>query len=133
MLERAHRLYDHVVSSVRYDKSGSGWGRGDVLWVCDSRRGNCTDFHSLFIAEARALGIPARFVIGVPLPRDRTSGAIPGYRCWAEFFVAGRGWVPVDAAEASQDPARRNDLFGGVDPDRVQVTMSGKFLPYKQW
>ncbi len=28
---RARRLYDHVVASMRYDKSGQGWGRGDAL------------------------------------------------------------------------------------------------------
>ncbi len=127
-LERARRLYEHVVASVHYDKSGSGWGRGDALWVCDSRHGNCTDFHSLFIGEARAQGIPARFIMGVPLPAGERAGEIPGYHCWAEFYVAGRGWVPVDAAEASQDPARRDELFDGLDPDRVQFTI-GRDIP----
>ena len=37
--------------------------QGDVLWVCDSRFGNCTDFHSLFISWARAKGLPQRAVI----------------------------------------------------------------------
>ena len=35
-LEKAHALYDFVFHTVRYDKSGTGWGRGDSLWVCDS-------------------------------------------------------------------------------------------------
>ncbi len=122
-LTRARRLFDHIVATVRYNKEGTGWGRGDATWVCESRRGNCSDFHSLFIGEARALGIPARFVIGVPLPVGRTRGDIPGYHCWAEFFVAGAGWVPVDASEASQDPARRDALFAGLDADRVQFTI----------
>ncbi len=127
-LERARRLYEHVVATVHYDKSGSGWGRGDALWVCDSRRGNCTDFHSLFIGEARSQGIPARFVMGLLLPRGEGAGEIPGYHCWAQFYIAGRGWVPVDAAEASQDPARREELFGSLDPNRVQFTI-GRDIP----
>ncbi len=133
-LERARRLYDHIVATVRYEKTGTGWGRGDALWVCDSRHGNCTDFHSLFIGEARSLGIPARFVMGVPLPPDRSSGEIAGYHCWAEFFVPGRGWVPVDASEASQDPARRDELFDGLDANRIQFTTGRDIeLPGAHW
>jgi transglutaminase-like putative cysteine protease len=99
-VSKAHALYDYVFKTVRYDKSGTGWGRGDVLWVCDARHGNCTDFHSLFIAMARAQNIPARFEIGFPLPESADAGTIPGYHCWAEFYVGGAGWVPVDISEA---------------------------------
>lgn len=116
-------LYDHIVDSVVYDKSGDGWGRGDALYVCDTRAGNCTDFHSLLIGEARALGIPARFVMGLPLPRGEQKGPITGYHCWAEIYVDGRGWVPVDASEASKDPRYREAFFGGLDANRVAFTI----------
>ena len=81
------------------EKSGTGWGRGDAMFACDARTGNCTDFHSYFIALARAVGIPARFAIGATIPADKTEGTIEGYHCWAEFFADGR-WVPVDISEA---------------------------------
>lgn len=122
-VEQAHALYDYVFHTVRYDKSGTGWGRGDSLWVCDSKHGNCTDFHSLFISLVRAEGIPARFEIGFPLPPDSTAGAIPGYHCWAEFYVDGTGWIPVDISEAWQDPRKHDYFFGSVDANRVQFTM----------
>jgi len=118
-VEKARALYDYVFRNLRYDKSGTGWGRGDSLWACDAKHGNCTDFHSLFISMARAEAIPARFEIGFPLPPGSRSGAIPGYHCWAEFYAADRGWVPVDISEAWQDPARREFLFGHLDPNRV--------------
>jgi transglutaminase-like putative cysteine protease len=121
-LERASLLYHHVVNTMAYDKSGDGWGRGDALYACDIRTGNCTDFHSLFIAQARALDIPARFVMGLPLPADRAEGEIFGYHCWAEFFVEDIGWVPVDASEAYKHPEKRDFFFGGLDPHRVQFT-----------
>ena len=54
--------------TMRYDKTGTGWGRGDALWACDAKRGNCTDFHSPFIGMRRADGIPARFDIGFTQP-----------------------------------------------------------------
>jgi transglutaminase-like putative cysteine protease len=121
--ERARLLYDHIVDTLAYDKTGAGWGRGDALYACDSRKGNCTDFHSLFIAEARALRIPARFVMGLPLPPDESEGRVPGYHCWGEFYVADRGWVPIDASEANKHPEMRDFLFGALDENRVQFTI----------
>jgi transglutaminase-like putative cysteine protease len=118
-LEKARAIYNYVVSTMAYDKSGQGWGRGDAVFACTARKGNCTDFHALFIGMARAAGIPAKFEIGLPLPADKTSGEIPGYHCWALFYLEGTGWVPVDASEAWKNPARREYYFGAFDPDRV--------------
>jgi transglutaminase-like putative cysteine protease len=121
-LEMARAIYNHVVATVKYDKSGKGWGRGDIYYACENRRGNCTDFHAIFIGYARALGIPARFAIGFPVPADRGSGQIAGYHCWAEFYGKGIGWVPVDASEAAKDPSRREYFFGAHDENRVEFT-----------
>jgi transglutaminase-like putative cysteine protease len=79
--QKAHAIYDYVFHTMKYDKSGTGWGHGDTLWACDSKRGNCTDFHSLFISMARSRKIPARFEIGFPLPADKHSAEIAGYHC----------------------------------------------------
>ncbi len=121
-LEKGRAIYNHVVSTVRYDKSGTGWGRGDIYYACDARRGNCTDFHAIFIGYARAVGVPARFSIGFPLPADRGAGQVSGYHCWAEFYAKGIGWVPVDASEAAKDPSRREYFFGAHDENRVEFT-----------
>lgn len=121
-LDIARRLYDNIVDTVRYDKSGEGWGRGDSLYACDTRAGNCTDFHSLFIGEARSLGVPARFVMGFPIPTDAPEGRIGGYHCWAEFYTPEYGWVPLDASDAFKYPEHRDALFGGLDENRVRFT-----------
>lgn len=121
-LEKARAIYNHVVATVKYDKSGKGWGRGDIYFACENRRGNCTDFHAIFIGYARAAGIPARFSIGVPLPVERGAGQIGGYHCWAEFYAKGVGWVPVDASEAAKDPSRREYFFGAHDENRVEFS-----------
>lgn len=121
-LAKARHIYDYVVATMHYDKSGEGWGRGDAVWACTSKRGNCTDFHSLFIGMMRASGIPARFEIGFPLPESKTEGDIPGYHCWAEFYLNGVGWVPVDASEAWKNPAKRDYFFGAHDVNRVFFT-----------
>jgi transglutaminase-like putative cysteine protease len=121
-LEKARAIYEHVVSTVTYDKTGQGWGRGDIYYACDARRGNCTDFHAIVIGYCRSLGIPARFSIGLPLPIERGHGEIKGYHCWAEFFTAETGWVPVDASEAAKNPDKRAYFFGAHDENRVEFT-----------
>jgi transglutaminase-like putative cysteine protease len=119
---KARAIYDFVVDTMSYDKSGTGWGNGDIYWACDKKRGNCTDFHALFTGLARASGIPAKFAIGLPLPPARGEGQVPGYHCWAEFWLDGYGWVPVDTSEARKHPDKREYFFGAHDADRVELT-----------
>ncbi len=122
-LEKARAIYDYVFNTMKYDKTGTGWGRGDVLYACDAKKGNCTDFHSLFIAMARAQGIPARFEIGFYLPSDKHSAEIAGYHCWSDFYIDGKGWIPVDISEAWKHPEKHDYFFGSHDANRVQITM----------
>lgn len=122
-VEKARAIYEYVFTTLRYDKTGTGWGRGDVLYACDAKKGNCTDFHSLFIAMARSQGIPARFEIGFPLPADKHSAEIAGYHCWSDFYVDGKGWIPVDISEAWKHPEKHDYFFGSHDVNRVEFSM----------
>lgn len=122
-LEEARALYNYTFANMRYDKSGTGWGHGDTLWACDSKRGNCTDFHSLFISMARSQHIPARFEIGFSVPEGQNSGQIPGYHCWAEFYTRDQGWFPVDISEAWKHQEKKDYFFGAHDVNRVQFTL----------
>jgi len=121
-LEKARAIYDYVLENMSYDKSGAGWGRGDVLYACEAKKGDCTDFHSLFIAMVRSQGIAAQFEIGFSLPTDKTSGEIAGYHCWADFFEPEHGWVPVDISEAWKLQEKRDYFFGAHDDNRVEFT-----------
>ncbi len=61
--------------------------------------GNCRDLARAFIKKANEQGIKAREVIGFARPQRgaMTSGSLQGTRhSWAEFYVDGLGWVPVD-------------------------------------
>jgi transglutaminase-like putative cysteine protease len=122
-LEKARKIYDYVIATMHYDHDGTGWGHGDALWACTAKHGNCTDFHSLFIGMARAAGIPARFLIGFPLPADAREGPITSYHCWAEFYVDGIGWIPVDASEAWKHKDKKDFFFGGLDVNRIMFTL----------
>jgi transglutaminase-like putative cysteine protease len=121
-LEKAKDIYEYVFRTMRYDKTGSGWGHGDTLWACDSKHGNCTDFHSVFISMARSQKIPARFQIGFSLPADKSSAEISGYHCWAEFYIDSIGWIPVDISEAWKHQEKHDYFFGAHDVNRFQFT-----------
>ncbi|MBI5624051.1 MAG: transglutaminase domain-containing protein [Elusimicrobia bacterium] len=118
--EKARALYGFVLKMMSYDKSEAGWGLGDSLRACSTGKGNCTDFHSLFIALALAQGIPARFMTGLAIPRTG-AGQVLGYHCWAEFH-AGDAWVPVDISEAWKNPALAARYFGSLDADRILLS-----------
>jgi hypothetical protein len=120
-LVRARALYDHVIDQMRYAKAGSGWGRGDAVYACDVRTGNCTDFHSYFIALCRAVGIPARFAIGASIPSARNQGGVDGYHCWAEFYTDGRWW-PVDISEGDKCSSLSTYFFGHHPANRIEFS-----------
>jgi hypothetical protein len=61
--------------------------------------GNCRTLALGFISKCREMGITAREVVGFARPQRgvMTSGSLQGSRhSWAEFYVDGLGWVPVD-------------------------------------
>jgi transglutaminase-like putative cysteine protease len=122
-LELGRLLYDVVNSHMRYSMEGTGWGRGDAEWACDSRYGNCSDFHSLFISLARSQKIPAKFEMGFSVPEKHGTGEIPRYHCWAWFKPKGKGWVPVDISEANKHPNMKEYYFGNLTENRVAFSI----------
>ena len=122
-VDLARNFYNYVVATMHYDHDGTEWGRGDAVWACDSKHGNCTDFHSVFIGMARAAGIPARFEIGFSLPANPHEAAITSYHCWAQFYVQGIGWIPVDASEAWKNKNQRDYFFGAIDANRLKMSL----------
>jgi transglutaminase-like putative cysteine protease len=65
--------------------------------VLKLRAGVCQDFAHLFLAAARAMGVPSRYVSGyihAPNAEGVTEGAS---HAWAEAWVPGTGWLGFDA------------------------------------
>ncbi|MCK6481094.1 MAG: transglutaminase domain-containing protein [Planctomycetaceae bacterium] len=123
-VEKARAIYEHVFEKMAYDKSGTGWGRGDTNFACDVGKGNCTDFHALFTSLCRAEGIASGFEIGLYPPYKRNSEEkLGGYHCWAWFRVPGRTWVPVDISEADRFPERKEYFFGSHTSNRVTLSV----------
>ena len=119
-LVQARALYDYIIDNMRYMKFGD-FGRGDSNYACDSKTGNCTEFHSFFISLARSVGIPARFSIGASIPSERNEGGIDGYHCWAEFYADGKWW-PVDISEANKYSALATYYFGRHPANRIELS-----------
>lgn len=120
--EKAKRIYEDVIRRMVYDKTVPGYGEGDTIRACLVGKGNCTDFHSLFISMAQAAQIPARFKIGLTIPSE-SKGEIPGYHCWAEFYENQKGWRPVDASEAWKHPEKKEAYFGNFDTNKFLLSV----------
>lgn len=83
-LSELHALLSTVHEWVPADASGAGGSRA-------------TELAHAFIAAARHLGHPARFVSGYLAPREGNGAG--ERRGWAEAFVERLGWVAFDPAE----------------------------------
>ena len=104
-LKVARKLYDWTLANVEYwVKDPSKWKAspvGSSQYCLQSRTGNCTDFHSLWTALARASGIPTRMKYG-SLFKASLDGVDKdaSYHCWPESWFPNLGWVPNDVAVA---------------------------------
>jgi len=130
---QARKLFDHVVlKSDHYSKFGpkpQGKCLGDAMECLAGTGDCCTDQHALFIALARARGIPCRLVFGSRLKMENEGKPYdPGYRCWPNFFAPGIGWVPLDvsSADTAAGDAAPN-WFGGLDDRRIEFAEGRDF------
>jgi len=136
-LEKACALFEHVVATMQYDykKESPKLGEGDVAFVCDYKKGNCSDLHSYFISLARSLQIPAYLeygfpITGIPLSNPLPAeGTISGYHCWTWIYDPTHGWLPLDASDArrwldAKQPKVKERLFGNLVLERSAVALS---------
>jgi len=91
-------IRDHVYKTVRYELSG-GWDHAETVLRRGS--GSCSEISYAFIAMCRARGIPARYVGGTTYRPERTCSFDEVQHRWAEAFLDGVGWVPIDVRRRS--------------------------------
>src|SRR5207248_3152337 len=81
--------------------------------VLSLRAGVCQDFAPLFIAVARTMGVPARYVSGyIHTPGEKVVAAS---HAWAEAWIPGRGWVDFDATHPVRTTPHHVRLAVGRD------------------
>jgi transglutaminase-like putative cysteine protease len=99
-------LNDWVVQNVTY-----GPGEKDALSVLQTRVTDCGGYASLNVAFCRALGIPARAVIGIHKGSFNT-GLYEwsqdkeefGTHCWYEVYFEKYGWIQFESTSFNGDP-----------------------------
>lgn len=96
ILDKLHRLMSHIHSSLRFDTDGT-----DTVTTAAEAfaagHGVCQDLAHIFIAAARVMGVPARYVSGHIFRRD---GAYlqEAAHAWAEAWIEDLGWIAFDPA-----------------------------------
>jgi len=121
---------DKVLELYKIAKTTKGnytFGNGNSIYACNIGVGNCTDYHSYFMSLGRTLNIPVRFHMGFSIPLD-DSGIVGGYHCWADYYVDGEGWHPVDISEADKAPDRVDYFFGTICENRVDMMVGRDFI-----
>lgn len=108
-LDKARAIYEWVVENTYRDGKVRGCGLGDIKTLLETGNlgGKCADLNALFVGLARSVGVPARDVYGLRVVPSQwgyrsmsASGNVTGAQhCRAEFYLADRGWVPVDPAD----------------------------------
>jgi len=134
--DKAQAIYDWICDNMYRDPATRGCGPGDVCLLLQTPGGKCTDIHSVFIALSRAVGVPAREVFGIRQGKSEVEDITTWQHCWAEFFLPGYGWVPVDPADVlkmmlvqklGRDDAKtreyREYFWGAWDAYRVKLAV----------
>ncbi|MDX1776861.1 MAG: transglutaminase domain-containing protein, partial [Desulfobulbales bacterium] len=107
-LEKAKAIYDWICENMHRNPKTIGCGKGDVCLLLQTPGGKCTDIHSVFVALSRAAGVPAREIFGVRLGKNDVQDISNWQHCWAEFYLPGYGWVPVDPADVLKMMLKKN-------------------------
>ena len=93
-LKTSHGLVERLHHELTYDESPTHTGT-TAAEAFALKRGVCQDLSHIFIAAARSLGIPARYIGGHFHRADGVTAQEAGH-AWAEAFVPDLGWVAFD-------------------------------------
>ena len=111
-LDQGHALMGAIHGRLRFvtDATNSGTTASEAF---QAGHGVCQDFTHIFLAAARSLGIPARYVSGY-LHRPEQTVQEAGH-AWAEAHVEGLGWVSFDPANTVSTTEHYVRIAVGLD------------------
>lgn len=129
-------IYNYVVSTLTYDYkrvSNSPIRKGALQALETPTNSICTEFTDLFVATARASGIPAREVIGYAYttnsrlrPLSLVSDVL---HAWPEYYDETQHvWVPVDPTWANTTGGV--NYFDKLDFNHITFALQGKQSDY---
>jgi transglutaminase-like putative cysteine protease len=117
--EVARRLNDWVYRELRKEITLSV---PSALQVLDARQGDCNEHTVLYLALARAVGLPARTAVGLV----HIDGSFY-YHAWPEVWL-GDGWVAVDPTlgQYPADASHLRFLVGGLARQVELIRLIGR-------
>ncbi|MDN3719610.1 transglutaminase family protein [Roseibium salinum] len=107
-----HALMHTIRERVDY-KVGVTETHASATSALAAGEGVCQDHAHIFIAAARSIGIPARYVSGYLLLEDEQ--ASEAHHAWAEVFLDGLGWTGFDISNDMCPTDRYIRLTVGLD------------------
>jgi transglutaminase-like putative cysteine protease len=120
-LDSMHRLMAALHAALPYHPDEKD-AAGSAVEAFALRRGRARDFAHIFIACARFLGVPARFISGYRVAGEEAEPA--GAHEWAEAYVPVLGWVAFDATAPICPDERYIRVAVGFDGQDGAMTRS---------
>lgn len=111
-IPRLHALSRLIVENVTY-KAGQTNSETTAEEALENGLGVCQDHAHIFIAAARQLGFPARYVSGYLMLDDRVDQ--DATHAWAEAHVDGLGWIGFDVSNQISPDERYVRIATGLD------------------
>jgi len=111
-ISRLHALSELILSIVKYDVGQTRFGASAEAAI-ELGHGVCQDHAHIFVAAARLLGFPARYVSGYLMMTDQVEQ--DAGHAWAEAFVPGVGWIGFDVSNGISPDDRYVHVACGLD------------------
>jgi transglutaminase-like putative cysteine protease len=135
--EKVRAFYDYVGNELVYTYNGGNWGAQAALGTMGA---DCTEYSSLMIALSRAMGIPARYIVGLYFTPDGEELLARQEHAWLEVYLPGVGWAPMDPT-LGRSSITREQYFAKLPPDHIIVSRGrnpsalrgGSYWTYLYW
>ncbi len=111
-IPRLHALSGRILEEVPWEV-GITHAATSAEEAVEHGRGVCQDHAQIFVAAARSMGYPARYVSGYLMMEDRVHQ--DASHAWAEAHVEGFGWVGFDISNGISPDARYVRVATGLD------------------
>ncbi len=125
---KARRIYKYFLDEMEIIPSSPLNSGSSPVEALSKKKADTYDAAILFATLARACGIPAEPIAGIVIDSEQKSFL----HWWAQFYIEGFGWVPVDIGMAKGIPfdigisQKERYYFGNLDPFRVAFSYGEK-------
>jgi transglutaminase-like putative cysteine protease len=126
----ARKIFDYVIGHMEYQLLG-GWNVAPT--VLARGNGSCSEYAFVYIALARAAGLPARYAGSVAVRGDDASTDDVFHR-WVEVYLPHVGWMPIDPSGGDQpSPAGQASYIGHLNNKYLITTLGGGGSEFLEW